>query len=252
MPRTQPRWVQPLSASSGAARIRLFCFPYAGGGTAMFRDWVPELPPEVAVYAIQLPGREGRMLEEPIGELNAVLAELQPVIVPHLSVPFAFFGHSMGAVISWELARSLKASCGIRPAHLFVAGSRALPAAKLWLTGFEALSDTELAEEMRNLNGTPTEVMQDAELLKLVLPAFRADLSLLAKYRYQPGPPLDCPATAFGGASDPVVPADVLGDWAELTTGDVHVRVRDGDQFFVHSARAELLETIASRLGFSA
>jgi medium-chain acyl-[acyl-carrier-protein] hydrolase len=240
-----------MSATAVAARFRLFCFPYAGGGTAMFRDWARELPAEVGVYAIQLPGREARMLEPPIGELRAVLTELQPAIVPYLNVPFAFFGHSMGAVISWELARSLRSALGIAPAHLFVSGSRALPNAGLWLTGFESLSDAELAEEMRKLNGTPDEVLAEPDLLSLVLPGFRADLSLLGRYTYQPGEPLDCPATVFGGDRDPVVPAGDLGAWAELTTGDVQVRVMDGDHFFLLPRRADLLAAIIERLGLA-
>jgi medium-chain acyl-[acyl-carrier-protein] hydrolase len=249
MPESQPRWVQPMSATAAAARIRLFCFPYAGGGAAMFRDWARALPDEVGVYGIQLPGRESRMLEPAIGELGAVLAQLQPAILPYLNVPFAFFGHSMGAVMSWELARSLKAAGRATPVHLFVSGSRPLPVAELWLTGFESFSDAELADEMRKLNGTPEEVMADADLLSLVLPGFRSDLSLLAKYRYQPGESLDCPATVFGGDQDPVVPADELGGWAELTTGDVQVRVLAGDHFFLLPAQADMLTTIAGRLG---
>lgn len=249
MPGSEPRWVQPMSPASGAARIRLFCFPYAGGGTAMFREWARELPVELGVYGIQLPGRESRMLEPPIGELRAVLTELQPAILPYLNVPFAFFGHSMGAVISWELARSLKSARGITPAHLFVSGSRPLPDAGLWLTGFDSLSDAELVEEMRKLNGTPDEVMRDADLLSLVLPGFRTDLSLLDKYCYQPGEPLDCPATVFGGDRDPVVPAADLGGWADLTTGDVQVRVMAGDHFFLQPARADILASIVGRLG---
>lgn len=245
-----PRWVQPLSGVQGDG-VRLFCFPYAGGGGAMFRDWARELPAGVSVYAICLPGREARMLEAPIGELGAVLAELQPVLLPYLQAPFAFFGHSMGALMSWELARALRASHGLKPVHLFVSGSRALPTAKLWLAGFESMSDDELAIEISNLNGTPAEVFEDADLLKLVLPGLRADLSLLASYRYQPGPPLDCPATVFGGDRDPVVPADSLGEWGELTTADVQVTVLSGDHFFVHTARAELLAAISRRLGVS-
>jgi medium-chain acyl-[acyl-carrier-protein] hydrolase len=250
MPRPDQGWVRPLSAGHRGG-VRLFCFPYAGGGTAMFRDWARELPAGISVYAIQLPGREARMLEPPIGELHAVLAELQPQILPYLDRPFAFFGHSMGAVISWELARSLRAAGQATPVHMFVSGSRALPAAKLWLTGFETLSDAELAQEMRNLNGTPDEILQDAELVALVLPAFRADLSLLARYRYQPGPPLDCPATVFGGDQDPVVAPGDLGGWSELTTGDVQVRVMSGDHFFLDTWRADLLATITARLGLA-
>jgi medium-chain acyl-[acyl-carrier-protein] hydrolase len=240
-----------MSGAAGSARVRLFCFPYAGGGSAMFRGWARQLPADIGVYGIQLPGRGSRMLEPPIGELQAVLAELRPAILPYLDVPFAFFGHSMGALIGWELARSLRAELGKSPVHLFVSGSRPLTAVQVWLTDFESASDAELATQMAALNGTPEEILRDADLLELVLPAFRADLMLLARYKYQPGHRLACPATIFGGDQDPIVPTGELADWAHFTTGDVQVRVLPGDHFFVHSAQADLIAAITERIGLS-
>lgn len=229
------------------ARLRLFCFPYAGGAASAFYTWLDDLPGGVEICPIQLPGRESRLGEPPFTRLEPLLDALVLAIQPYLDKPFAFFGHSMGATISFELACQLRAQGASTPVHLFISGSRA-PHTPDPDPPIHHLPDAELVEELRRFNGTPEAVLQNAELMHLLLPILRADLTLHETYRYVPGEPLDCPISAFGGLEDEEVSHDDLAAWRDQTCGTFTLRMFPGDHFFLRSARTLLLQAVSQDL----
>ncbi len=229
------------------ARLRLFCFPYAGGAASTFYKWSDDLPRDVEVCPIQLPGRESRLGESPFTRLEHLLKALISAIRPYLDEPCAFFGHSMGAMISFELTRRLRAQ-GVRtPMHLFVSGRRAP-----WLPNpdppIHHLPDAEFVEELRRYNGTPEIVLKNTELMQLFLPILRADISLNETYHYVPGEPLDCSISAFGGLEDSKVSRDDLAAWRKQTRGPFTLNTFPGDHFFLRSAQTSLLQIICRDL----
>lgn len=244
---TAARWLIS-SAANPQARVRLFCFPYAGGGAHIYREWMRGLPKEVEVCSVQLPGHGSRLHEPLFVRLRPLVEELARVLLPHLQAkPFAFFGHSMGALISFELSRLLQREHGLRPSHLFVSGRRAPQLADDEPPIFN-LPEQEFLEELRELNGTPKEVLEHPELMALVLPLLRADFAICQTYDYTAGPPLGCPITAFGGLQDDEAGREELEPWREQTTAAFSLRMLPGDHFFLHTAQKPLLQTVAQQL----
>ena len=233
--------------SNQQARLRLFCFPYAGGSASIYRTWSEELPPEVAIYPIQLPGRETRLMEPPFTQMPATVEALGEALRPHLTMPFAFFGHSMGALIGFELARYLREKQQRGPVHLFVSGRRA-PQVPAPDPPIYHLPEDEFLEEVRRYNGTPNGLMENAELMKVVLPALRADFTSIETYEYTPGEPLACSISAFGGLHDSRVSHESILAWREQASGNFTVRMLPGDHFFLHSDRASLLRYLSEDL----
>lgn len=229
------------------ARLRLFCFPYAGGGAAAYQTWPAELPAEIEVCAVQPPGRAGRLRERPYERLGPLVEALAPSILPHLDRPYAFFGHSMGALISFELSRRLLREHGTLPAHLFVSGRRA-PHLPRTHRPMHDLPDEEFLGELRRLNGTPEEVLAHPELMELMMPLLRSDFAVVETYEYEPGPPLDCPVTAYGGLRDREVSREQLEGWGVYTAAGFSVRMLPGDHFYLHAERALLLRSLAGEL----
>lgn len=229
------------------ANLRLFCFPYAGGGALSFRSWCDELPLPVEVCPIELPGRGARLMETPFARLDPLVFSLAEAILPKLTKPFAFFGHSMGALVCFELARLLRRDYGLSPVHLFVSGHRApqLPDPDLPI---HALPEQAFLEELRRYNGTPEEVLDNAEFMQLFLPILRADFAAIENYVYVPAPALDCPIDAFGGLQDWKASCDELEPWKEQTNATFSLQMLPGDHFFLHSARSLLLELLSRKL----
>lgn len=231
------------------ASVRLFCFPYAGGDAQVYRAWPRHLPPSVEVLAARLPGRGLRIKEAPFRDPTPLVAAVADTITPYLDRPFAFFGHSMGALISFELTRLLRER-GVRgPAHLFVSGRRA-PQIPNDRPDTYDLPDAEFVDHLRSLKGTPPEVFDYPELLELMLPLLRADFSVVETYRYRAGQALGCPVTAFGGESDEEVRVEEIKAWVEQTSGRFDARIMPGDHFFLNDppTRSLMLEAIASEL----
>ena len=232
----------PSIQESREAKLRLFCFPYAGGGASVFRGWSKRMPPEVAICPVRLPGRETRLSEPAFDSMEQLIPALRGAIDPYLDRPFAFFGHSLGAVIAFELARLPKT----HPRCLFVSGARA-PQLRRDHVPPPPPSDDELIEELRRLEGIPPELLEHRELMQLALPALRADTALYRNYVYQEGPPLDCPISAYGGADDVRITRGHLEAWAEQTTMFKLALFRGG-HFFPQTQREEFLKTLARDL----
>ncbi|PYS78745.1 MAG: putative thioesterase [Acidobacteria bacterium] len=232
--------------ASPRTRLRLFCFPYAGGAAQVFRLWPQSLPDFIEVCAVQPPGRGSRLREEPFTRLDALVEAAMPALIPFMDVTFAFYGHSMGAMIAFEAARRLRCMGVDGPAHLFVGACRAPRLASEREITYD-LPEPEFIEELRRRGGTPTEVLGHEELLHLLLPLLRADFAVIETYSYAEGPPLDCPLTAFGGLEDEGGARESLAPWEEHTAGQFSLHMLPGDHFFLRSSQP-LLESIARTL----
>jgi medium-chain acyl-[acyl-carrier-protein] hydrolase len=213
----------------------------------MFRTWPDDLPPDIEVCPVQLPGRESRLKEPPFTRLKHLVQTLVPLLCPYLSIPFAFFGHSMGALISFELARQLRRRSGLSPVHLFVSG-RPAPPIPAPDPPIHELPESAFVEELRRLNGTPESVLQNPELMQLVLPILRADFALSETFVYSTEDPLDCPISAFGGLQDGEVSHNDLAAWREQTHSSFTLRIFPGNHFFLQSARALILSAVSQEL----
>jgi medium-chain acyl-[acyl-carrier-protein] hydrolase len=229
------------------ARLRLFCFPYVGGGSSIYRSWTAGLPDTTEPWCTRLPGRESLRAEPAFTQLVALIEALVPVILPYLDVPFAFFGHSMGGLISFELIHELRRQHDLVPVHLFVSGHRA-PQLPDPAPPMHHLPASEFLTQLRCLNGTPEEVLQDADLMQFFLPVLRADFAVCETYTYTAKPPLRCPISVFGGLQDPMVSYAELAAWREQTCRALSHRMLPGDHFFLHSAQALLLRALAQDL----
>lgn len=238
---------------NGRAVARLFCFHHAGVGGAVYRLWPNGLPAELEVCAVQLPGRGGRLREPLMSNVAAIVDALLPVLEPMLDRPFAVFGHSMGAVIGSEFVRALAERGGPIPEHLVVSGRRPahVPDSQPLLSVLD--DDAFVAEVNRRYGGIPPEVLADAEVMALLLPALRADITALETF--QPGrrAPLPCPISAFGGHHDHLTPLAHLEAWRDETLAACRIRVFPGDHFYLEAQRsqvlAELSATLAPMLG---
>lgn len=230
------------------ARVRLFCFPHAGGGASIYRTWADNLPEEIEVCAIQLPGREDRLAEAAFTRLPSLIWALAQGLYPYLKArPFAFFGHSMGGFVSFEMARYLRTHDHVGPLQLFVAAQKA-PQLLDPDPPLHDLPDAEFIQRLRTLNGTPPEVLQNAEVLEFAMPMLRADFAVCETYQYVDEAPLTCPILAFGGVADNKISHDELAAWQQQTTSSFSLRMFSGDHFFVEMNRNILLQIIAHEL----
>ncbi|MEO1429654.1 MAG: thioesterase II family protein [Cyanobacteria bacterium J06633_8] len=239
-------WVT-FSKPNPKANLRLFCFPYAGGKATSFRRWENILPSNMEVCPIELPGRGTRMMEKPFTEFSQLIPELTKAIFPYLDKPFAFFGHSMGSIVCFEVAHLLQQKYGLSPLHLFVSG-RSAPQIPMDNKLIHKLPEAAFIEELRRLNGTPEAVLENTELMQLLLPILRADFALVENYVYIPKPSLGCPISAFGGLQDSKVRSVNLGAWLQHTTSHFSMQMFPGDHFFLHSAEPLLLKYLSQKL----
>ena len=239
-------WVQ-ISRPRPAARLRLICLPAAGGGASRYRDWPAHLTDDVEVVSVQLPGRENRFDEPSIGSMEQLIDPLLDGLASYLFPSFALFGHSMGALISFELARRLGAA-GQQPVHLFASGCRAphLPSRS---PNWHTLPDREFLAAIEDLGGIPPELLAERQFLDAMLPMLRSDCTLAETYVFHPHAPLTCPVSAFGGLRDKeVFPEDVRA-WSRHTRGPFRIHLLPGDHFFINSARVDLLRLVVAALG---
>jgi medium-chain acyl-[acyl-carrier-protein] hydrolase len=229
------------------ARVRLLCFPYAGSGASMYRKWVEEAPPDLDVCPVQLPGREGRCHETPYSTLEPLLDVLCDELAPWTDAPFALFGCSMGAIVAAELADALQRRAGKTAAHLFVAARRA-PGRPDSRPPTAGLSNAEFLAQLREYNGTPSELLDDPDAMAFYLPCLRADFALCERFVPRPGATIDCPLTVLGGTEDADVSPDDLEAWRPVTTSAFASCTFAAGHFFVNTCRDAVLATVVARL----
>jgi len=240
-------WLRPFSQRRNP-RVWLWCLPHAGGSASAYGDWAPALPEDVEICAIQLPGREDRIAEPAFDNAAELADRLWEVMAAELDRPYALFGHSMGALIAFELADRARAA-GVEPRRLLVSGCRA-PHLALRCAPRCERPEHEFLEAVRDLNGAPEAVLADGELMQMMIPTMLSDFRLSELYRYRPRPPLGCPIVAFGGVADAEVTREELGGWACHTAAGFRLCMSPGDHFYLQSApgRDRLLRLIEREL----
>jgi surfactin synthase thioesterase subunit len=232
---------------TASAPIRLLCLPHAGGGASTFRRWGEALA-GVDVWAVQFPGHGARFRERPLTLVSEMVAELTDALRSDLDTPFALFGHSMGALVAFELAREMRRRGWPAPVLLFISGCAALHHS-VEGTPISHLPDAEFVSEIRRLyDGIPDEVLAAPEFLAMVLPVLRADMHALESYRYTEEPPLVCPISCFGGRLDTHATPERLAAWRVNTRGSFSLRIFPGGHFFIDSDRPAVLEAVADDL----
>lgn len=237
----------PFNQVNSSIPRRLFCFPYAGGNPQFYRAWQKGMPNDVEVFPVQLPGRGIRFAEESMKDIKILIPQLVQALLPYMDRPFSFFGHSMGALISFELTRYLRNNHGFQPQHLLVSGYHApyLPDPD---PPIHHLPDEEFIAKVILMNGIPEEIIAKKEFLELFLPLLRADFTLCEQYQYQEEQKLSCAITAFGGEKDAEAEQEHLEAWQECTIGSFDLVMFPGNHFFIHEHEAQVLETISSCL----
>jgi len=242
------RWIITYRPNS-SARMRLFCCPYAGGAANVFRTWPDRLPPETEVCAVELPGRWTRLREPPIASMSSLVEAAVAGLAPGLDRPFALFGHSLGALIAFEIARQLRRTGGPSPTCLIVAGCHAPQVSTTHRPLYQLPTDEFLRVMNERYGGIPRAVLEDSELLRVILPAMRADIEAFETYSYSQEPPLDLPICAFGGLADTLAPPPSVHAWCHQTSVSFTSHMFHGGHFFFHDTEREFFEVLSSELG---
>ncbi|MFI7431244.1 thioesterase II family protein [Micromonospora sp. NPDC049836] len=242
-PTIDAAWLS-CAAARPSARLRLVCLPYAGAGGGAFRPWAARLGPDVELWTAQLPGRERRLAEPPVTTMDDLAAPLVVAIVDRIRPPYAIFGHSMGALIGYEVTRRLVDRGGPAPERLVV--SAALPPHRSARAGAaHTRDDAGLTAWLRELGGVPDELLADPALLALILPTVRADLAVVAGYRPARVPALPLPVDAVAAADDPLVAAAAVAGWAACTSAGFTHTVVPGGHLYLHDSPPPLHRLLA-------
>ncbi|MEO1622862.1 MAG: alpha/beta fold hydrolase [Cyanobacteria bacterium J06632_3] len=213
-------------------QLRLFCFAYAGGSAWIFRPWAKQLPNNIEICAIELPGRGKRLVEPALTDLATIVQSLGPQLLPLLDLPFAFFGHSMGALVAFELCRWLRSAVQLAPKHVWISAARA-PHLPIPQPLMHQLSDQDFIERLKQYQGTPISVLNNSELMDLMLPTLKADFTALETYTYQPSMPFTFPITGLWGNRDNIVNQTDVAAW-QVHTSKFSLEMVLGDHFFMH------------------
>lgn len=237
---------RPVGSSS---TVTLFCLPYAGGNAAIYREWPSRLPAWIRLVPLHIPGRGLRHNMQPMHRWPELLALLAEDMRPHLSEPFAIFGHSMGALIGIELAHAIRARYGVSPVW-FGASACTAPTRRERELHWLSCPDEEFIDEVRSLNGMPDELLENREFMELVLPFLRADFHLCGSYEYRSRVPLHCPVLALAGAADPILDDDPqsVSAWSRETTGEFQLTSLDADHFFINTHRDAVIDLVSDSL----
>jgi len=237
-----------LTPPDPTARVRVFCFPHAGAGATTYQPWIRRLQGTgVHVCPVQLPGRENRFREPAFDRLDPLLDELADSLAPAADLPFAVFGHSLGALVAFGLTQRWHAAGGPLPRRLFVSG-RIAPHLRDPRSTLHQLDDAGLIRVLRELGGIPSSILDDRGLMSLLLPGLRADLAVNETYRHRDRAKLPVPITAFGGTADPKVSATELREWREQTSAGFAAHLLPGGHFFVQSSLPALIDLMLADL----
>jgi medium-chain acyl-[acyl-carrier-protein] hydrolase len=228
-------WFEDVSPAR-TALLRVFCLPYAGASADLYRAWQSFIPPEVDLCLVHLPGRSRRIAEKPFQRLALLVDAVTRHMDSKTDIPYALYGHSMGGLISFELARELFRRYKSGPRHLFVSGCLPPHLMNSGRSTF-ALSDSEFIAELEQLKGTPAEILDNAELMEIFLPLLRADFELVETYECRSGVRLACPITVYSGLNDERVPPQRTRCWEEHTSAGCTVRLLHGDHFFINAGQ---------------
>jgi medium-chain acyl-[acyl-carrier-protein] hydrolase len=228
-------------------RLRLFCFSYAGGNAAIYHPWQQAFDPRIEVCAVQLPGRGRRMGQAPYTQLSSLVKELAAVVTHEKQLPFAFFGHSLGALLAFEIARYCQLHHLPMPVHLFASGCNA-PQKRNKSEGMHLMSDDDLIDKLKSYNGTPPEVLANRELMELVLPTIRADFGMAEDYHYRSALLLPTPITVLAGRKDDRSSQEQVQAWQLETKGHCEVHWFEGDHFFIHPENAAVRACVEAAL----
>ena len=229
---------------SGGTQLRVICFPYAGGGASIFRDWVKTLNLPIELAAALLPGREGRMGEPAYSCIFKLSRELTRAMAAFWEMPFILYGHSMGALLAYTLCQELRQQGLPQPERLIVSGARPphIPETK----PLHHLEDDAFIGALRRFSGTPEAILENEELMGLFMPMLRADFALEETYEHVSRPLLDVPITAISGTQDQEVSPEEMAQWAQHSSREFDQHQIHGGHFFINSHRAENIDIIRS------
>jgi pyochelin biosynthesis protein PchC len=242
-------WVRRFHTAADS-RITLVCFPHAGGSASFFYPMSEAMRPTLQVTAMQYPGRQDRRHDRCLSTIAELADESFEALRPLMDRPLAFFGHSMGATLAFEVALRMKQWLGIGPVALIASGRRA-PSRYRYETVHQG-SDDEIVAELKALSGTDARLLGDLELLRMIMPAIRSDYTAAEKYQYVPAPRLDCPIITLVGDSDPKVNLDEARAWADHTTDTFELRTFSGGHFYLVDQQRAVIDLISDRLGLLA
>jgi medium-chain acyl-[acyl-carrier-protein] hydrolase len=228
------------------AELRLVCFPWAGGSASVFRTWPDELPPEVEVLAIAMPGRDARVREPMFDRVTPMVTSLTDAIGHLLDPPFAIYGHSYGAMLGFGFAQELVRRSLGQPVHFFASARRAPQLADP--SPLRELPDAEFLDELYRIGGIPDAVFHSPELMKYLLPILRTDIAASESETFGLDEPLGCPITVMGGLDDDRVSVDDLDAWQLQTTGPFGREMYPGGHFFIKSERERFLSSLFQQL----
>lgn len=223
-------WLAPLKYKP-EARVSLFCFPPAGASSLFFRPWVEQLPDWLNLWGVRLPGRESRMLETPLTRWEELIGPLLDSLLPHCAQPFAFFGHSFGALLGFELAHQLSDRHGYIPQSLILSGRQ--PPHLFAEQRNHQREDEQLIAELKADGSIPDVVLQNSKLVNLLLRIYKADLQLNREYTYRERGVLACPILALGGEADETVKAETLPHWQRHTAVDYRIHIFPGGHMYL-------------------
>lgn len=238
-------WIRTFHEARPCA-VRLVCFPHAGGSASFYLPLADALASSVSVLAVQYPGRQDRRREAPISSIEELAERVYEVLRPIAGEPLALFGHSMGAVVAFEVARRLRRAGCPTPIRLMVSGRR--PPSVYRDERVHRLPDADLIAELRLLGAPNLELLADQEIAAMVMPSIRNDYQAIESYQYRIGPKLDCPMTVLVGDQDPRVSVAGARSWAEHTTGASEFQVFPGGHFFLAEQPGRVADVVAAAL----